>query len=299
MQLDALLKSLVRYWGQPGIDVHILFRASSDSFINGYDRLKGLFPTMCFHQEKAIPGGFYSFTELTDFYNLKLLYLCPHLRGHKSDFRQQLLSILKQEGAETILFLTDDAVFIRPIVLSPADLLWLSEAPTRRQLSLRHGQELIGKCHPTPTADGYEWRFCDTHNNNHWSYRFSLDGHIYDRKALVKVLDSASFSNPNTLESSGLLHTCHRGLLTDCRCGKNVCLLSYPINIVQNTFTNEALDATPSVLNDYYLKGYSLQYPHLETFSSFQIYPDCIYFIRANEMINFPLCAKTPKEDYS
>ena len=149
---------------------------------------------------------------------------------------------------------------------------------------MRHGQELIGECHPTPTADGYEWRFCDTHNN-HWSYRFSLDGHIYDRKALVKVLDSDSFSNPNTLESSGLLHTCYRGLLTDCRCGRNVCLLSYPINIVQNTFTNEALDATPSVINDYYLKGFSLQYPHLETLSSFQIYPDCIYFVRANDMI--------------
>ena len=63
MQLDALLKSLVRYWEQPDIDVHILYRASRDTFINGYERLKGLFPTMYFHQEKAISGGFYSLTE--------------------------------------------------------------------------------------------------------------------------------------------------------------------------------------------------------------------------------------------
>ena len=295
MQLEALLNSLVNYWEQPYFDVHVLYRASSNSFQNGYERLMGLFPSVWFHQEKAVSQKWYSLRELTDFYNLKLLYLCPHLRSHKSDFRQQLLSILLQEGADTIMLLTDDAVFIRPIILSPADLFWLSEAPTRRQLSLRHGQELIGECHPTSTADGYEWQFCDPQNNSHWSYRFSLDGHIYDRKILIMVLKCASFSNPNTLESGGLLHFCHRKMLTECRCGKNVCLLSYPLNIVQNTFSNEALDVSPSILNDYYLRGYSIQYPTVENISSFQIYPDCIILHRDNERIVLQTRAVTSK----
>lgn len=296
MQLDALLNSLVSYWERPCFDVHVLYRASSISFQNGYERLKGLYSSVCFHQEKAVSRKWYSLHELTDFYNLKLLYLCPHLRGHKSDFRQQLLSILKQEGADTVMFLTDDAIFIRPIILSPSDLFWLSEAPTRRQLSLRHGQELIEGSHPKSTADGYEWWFGDPHNNSHWSYRFSLDGHIYDRKTIIKVLKCASFSNPNTLESGGLLHFCHRNLLTECRCGKNVCLLSYPINIVQNTFSNEALDVCPSILNDYYLKGYSIQYPTVENISSFQIYPDYIILRRDNEKIVFQTRAETSKK---
>ena len=289
MQLEALLKSIVCYWKHPEYEINVLFRASKEAFLRGYNKLRGVFHSVTFLQETALSGACYSWPELTHFYNLKLLFFCPHLRGHKSDFRQQLLTILNRSKSDTVLFLTDDSIVFRPIEIRQENLLWLTENPIQRQFSLRHGQELSNGRQLSLTEDGYEWRFRDFGNQDHWGYRFSLDGHLYHRDTMASFLKRASFNNPNSLESSGFLHSCHKGIFTEGRCRKNVSLLSYPLNIVQSTFANAHMDATPSVLNDYFLQGYSLQYPIPEKISSFQVYPRQVALVRKHDKIIFPI----------
>ena len=186
------------------------------------------------------------------------------------------------------MFLTDDSVFIRPIEFRHDDFVWLLNHPSQRQFSLRHGQEFSGSRQLLSTANGFEWFFCDYENTDHWGYRFSLDGHIYHRETVAKLLRQTSFSSPNSLESSGFLHACHRNYFSEGRCMYNCCLLSYPINIVQTTFMNSSMDADPIILNNYYLNGYCLQYPPLETISAFQVYPEYVSLVRGNERITLP-----------
>ena len=118
MQLDALLTSIAFYWKYPDIKIHVLYNASDDNFNNGYERLKKLYSAVTFTQENTLSYSTYSFAEMTNYFNLKLLYLCPHLRGRKSDFRKQLIHILKDSDDRLTMFLTDDSIFFRPVELS-------------------------------------------------------------------------------------------------------------------------------------------------------------------------------------
>lgn len=265
----------------------MLYSTSDDSFNQGYERLKKVYgEDVNFLRERPNRFPIYSWGELTSLYNLRLLYLCPHLRGHRTDFRQQLLDLFSHRGYT--LFFTDDSVLIRPVFLSEDDFEWLRKDPEQRQLSLRHGLELVGARTVDDRVGRIQWRFSDYNTCDHWGYRFSLDGHVYSNVALAQLLNSASFSNPNTLESSGMLHVCHKGLFRDGRCAAHVSLLSYPINIVQTTFTNESMNADTAVLNNSFIKGFSLQYPVPEKITSFQVYPESVRLVRGSETILLP-----------
>lgn len=291
MQLEALLQSINKYWDNNNYQIDVLYNTSSNKYQEAYDLLKqkaiSLWGGVSFYKENNIKHISYTFKELTDYYNLKLLYLCPFLRHAKSDFRKQLLNILKQSHAKQVIFLTDDSIFIKPIRIKKEDVEWINKDPFHRQISMRHGIETLGNKKLKETPSGYEWDFSQYSSNDHWGYRFSLDAHIYNREAMLKALSSISFSNPNTLESSGMLHYNKKGVFNEGRCNSNMSILSFPINIVQTTFKNEALNASPETLNDYYLKGYHINYPIPEQFSSFQIYPDKIILCKGEDKIVF------------
>lgn len=285
MQLDALLESVKKYLLWQDYEIDVLYNTSDNKYQLGYDILIEKYKNISFYKERPLLYTTYSFAELTNLFNIKLLCLCPHLRRKKTNFRHLLLRVLRKSSTPFTMFMTDDSVFIRPVKFELKDFEWVQEDPSERQLSLRHGEEVIGVKSIKTTDNGYEWSFSDYGNNDHWGYRFSLDAHIYCRVTLSSLLKRASFSNPNTLESSVLLHSCHKGMFSIGRCFRQMGILSYPINIVQTTFSNKALNAKPSVLNDYYIKGYRLVYPVLKDFSSFQIYPVCIYMCKENERI--------------
>lgn len=287
MQCSALLDSIKKYW-KTEAQISILYNTSDETLNKGYEHMKDKFEDVHFLREHSNSRPAYSCGELSDLYNLKLLLLCPHLRGHKTDFRQLLINHLSQDKNGYTVFLTDDSVFIRPVSFGNDDFKWLRENPRQRQLSLRHGLEMAGNRSITTGDNRIEWRFPEFGNGDHWGYRFSLDGHIYCNSILTEFLSHASFSNPNTLESSGMLHACHKGILTEGRSAKQVCLLSYPINIVQTTFANESMNADASVLNDYYLKGYSLCYPPPDSITSFQVYPSKLIIQKDSEQIEMP-----------
>ncbi len=183
------------------------------------------------------------------------------------------------------MFLTDDAIFIKPCSIDGQTENWIGEDPSQRQFSFRHGCETIKpEVKIIRTINGFSWKFSDFGSNSHWGYNFSLDAHVYNTRSMFRFLRRISFSNPNTLESSGMLHAGKRRLFMSGRCGTNMSILSFPINIVQTTFKNDALQASPELLNDYFLNGYRLKLPIPKShYNTFQIYPDEISLLKGDE----------------
>lgn len=287
LQLDALLSSIKKNWKNTEYHIDIIYNSSDSTYQSGYDLLKQkTFDSekkISFYKEQFIRFPQWTIKELTDIYNLKLLYLCPFLRHAKTTFRKQLLNVLKESKAEHVMFLTDDSIFIKLVQLSSKDLSWINEDPFHNQISMRHGIETLGNKNLNYIDEQYNWDFSHYSSNDHWGYRFSLDAHIYHREAMLKTLSSISFSNPNTLESSGMLYTNKKGLFNKGRCFKYMSILSFPINIVQTTFKNESLRVSTDILNKYFLKGYRLEYPEIKRFNTFQIYPDEVFITKEAE----------------
>lgn len=55
--------------------------------------------------------------------------------------------------------------------------------------------------------------------------------------------------------------------------------------MVQTVEKNETLGVSTETLNDYYLKGYKLEYQHPKQIDTFQVYPKEIYLTRKEETL--------------
>lgn len=271
LQAKTLIESIFNYMNPPQYNIHVIYNSSNEDYQMGYDYIIKQYSNKVNFYKEEKQNNHYSLSEIFDFYNFKLLFLCPFLRGGKTNFREKLIEICRNSHDE-IMFLTDDSVFIDNVSISNEILAWIHQDPWHRQISLRVGHEFITK--EIDIEKGNCWSFEKHLTNSIWGYRYSLDAHIYDAKTITSFLRKATFKNPNTLESVGMLHSVKKGLFENGLFLDNVKILSYPINIVQNTFKNEALHANTETLNNYLLKGFELILPKPEKITEFQIYPD-------------------------
>lgn len=292
MQLSALIDSILKYYQGDDFSIKVLYNSSNEEFEEGYKYLsKKLYnnKNIFFYKETKRNNTDWSVSEFTDFFNLKLLVLCPFLRKKKTNFRSLLLKLLKDSYDDFTMFLTDDAMFIRPFILNEAEKHWILNNSQHNQFSFRHGLEVSTNANPIEKEGDLEWKFTEYNTNNNWGYNFSLDAHVYSTKEIYRFLKRITFSNPNTLESSGILHVRNKVLFCNGRSKKNICILSFPINIVQDVFDNESLKADPQQLNTYFLNGYELQLPEIKAISTFQQYPEEITLQKGDSCIKLAI----------
>lgn len=293
MQLSALIDSINSNWiGGGNLSIDVIYNSSNAEFEKGYEILKNSLACktyIVFHKETKTRRTTWSIKEFTDLYNLKLLVLCPFLRKKKTDFRDLTLEVLRKTKHACTMFLTDDSIFIRPFTLTEKVEKWIMDNPMQHQFSYRHGRE-FAHCSKLPhVQENTVWNFLDYDTSNHWGYNYSLDAHVYSSAFMHKLLSSVTFSNPNTLESSGVLHVRKKQVLSTGMCDERMSILSFPINIVQTTFTNDALKAMPEKLNEFYCNGYRIEYPYEDDYNTFQQYPEYVWIQKGNEAIRYSI----------
>ena len=81
LQLEALLYSIKNCWKNIDYHIDIIYNSSNDLYQSGYNLLEqkliDLTGKISFHKEQSIKIPQWTFKELTDIYNLKLLSLIP------------------------------------------------------------------------------------------------------------------------------------------------------------------------------------------------------------------------------
>jgi hypothetical protein len=169
------------------------------------------------------------------------------------------------EGDQVAFFVDDDVVY-RPLpVANPGS--WLDLFPDTLCFSLRLGLNTTG-CYPmraeqgTPLAlvDGQyvRWDWRDESAKYDWAYPASLDGGIFRRDDLLRMLDGEPFTNPNELEDA-LVHGCRATVYPmEMASFERSVLVGIPVNVVNATHPNrhgESFRADPHELNEQYLAG--------------------------------------------
>lgn len=273
MQLNTLLKSINRHWRKHRYHISVLYNNSGDIYARGYDLLKHRYRQVDFIQEtKEVPD--YKLKELLSIFNLKRYLKYPYLRHPKSDFRSKLIRILRESEAEFVMFLTDDSQFITDAEIDSYALRLISADPYHIQYSLRLGRNIN---HPgkieSLNENQISWRFDEPTNHRDWRYNFSVDAHIYSRAVIFDLAQRVVFSNPNSYEAFTTIYCRKKGWLSKGIANAEPCILSFPINIVQDVQDNESLTVSTEDLEKWLDEGYELDYPKPELIDTFQHYP--------------------------
>lgn len=285
LQLDTLLSSLNEYWKNPNYQIDVLYNTSDADFEKGYNILLKKYTNVSFHKETKCTTR-YRINELFNFRNLIQLYKNPVLRYPKSNFRNLLLDIMKENKSNNVMFMTDDAMFVNQVNVNSDILDWINNSPYQRQYSIRIGKGMNNQeVNVEEKENILSWNFYKCNRKTNWGYNFSVDGHIYSKKVILELFSKYIFTNPNSLESFIYSQIRRKQWMSEGKANKSASILSFPINMVQTFASNETLGVDCKMMNDWFLSGYTMKYPVPENYDMFQQYPNFLYLYRNNEVI--------------
>jgi hypothetical protein len=273
LQLEACLSSFARHvTDAEKVRLLVLYAASSPRFLRQYHELAG---------EPTLRAEFV----------------------HEQDFRAQLLGALHAaspqvsdvggrtlirralrrqstaaDGASNgLLFLVDDALFVRPFALGTAQQALLAN-PDALGFSLRLGRNttqsyVLNRPQGPPLFHrvgpdllSLDWTTAD----GDFGYPLEISSSMYRRSTMIRLIERVKFSDPNTLESQLALQAKrfirrHPLLL----CPEVSVAFSAPLNRVQDVYTNrsgERPEWSAERLGDRFDEGYRLDIGALDGF---------------------------------
>ncbi len=260
LQLDTLLNSLFSKWKSPSIAVNVLYNYSGKEFGNAYGILHEKFKNN--HVRLILEEKISDHVKLQNLLvleNIVRLKRNKRLRQPQTNFRSLLIRLLEESSCQDVMFITDDSMFINDVSVSEEDLTWINSDPQNRQISLRLGNDIKLKPKNIVVENGGGiWNMYD--NENDWGYLFSVDAHIYNKNFILSLFKKYLFINPNSLEAYINASVIRSKFLGNARCYKKTTLQTFPINIVQDEIKNGHQNVSVSELNDFYLKGYQMEY---------------------------------------
>lgn len=287
LQLNTLLNSLKELWLKPDYHIDIVYNTSHDDYQKGYDKLINKYlldKSILFHKESNI-GDCYSIKDKLNIRNLVRLLRYPQIRHPKTNFRSLCISLIKNNSSEYIMFMTDDAMFIRKVELKKEIFNWIDKNPYHRQFSLRIGLGMDGQDKRIRHIGNYlYWNFFENEDLKNWGYPFSVDAHVYSKRVIVELFSKYIFTNPNTLEGYIYAQIHRKRWLEEGMANEFTSLLSFPINMVQNVSDNESLNVSCKMLNNKFLDDYTLDYPLELDIMAFQQYPKRLLFYKNNKL---------------
>lgn len=285
LQLDTLLTSLVEHWKSPDYCIDVLYNTTDKDYEKAYQKVQDKFATypITYHKESAVADKLQTRMFLV-WDNIKRYLKYDCLRRPKSNFRSLLIKTIKDNPCSHLMFMTDDAMFIRNINLPQHIFQWIDECPDSRQFILRIGEGMNNQPKDIVRKENeyLKWSMYDAKFMSNWGYNFSVDAHIYSKDTIIRVFDKIWFVNPNTLEDPVCRAFRTKKQMGEAMSYDSPTLLSFPINMVQSVAKNETMGVACGMLNQKYLDGYTMKYPIPEKITSFQVYPDYLRLFKGD-----------------
>lgn len=249
LQLHALLSSMQHHI-HGNYSVQVLYKATSADHQNAYDELQETMKAtehLCWHQE--------------------------------SDFREDVIRLLKIGNSNQVAFLVDDIVFIRPVYLDR--LNWSQYA--NGVMSLRLGKELdycytkgrpmngpqLSPVHDEAQSLSFSW----SEGEYDWAYPLSVDGHIFSRREISLAAENLNYVAPNSFEQAlqllNPLYETRPGY-----CFSDPVLLNIPLNRVQSENDNTSANVSPEFLLQQWNDGLMIDFKKLAGVSTQSVHQE-------------------------
>jgi hypothetical protein len=257
-QLELLLNSIDEFDLDNQLSVSVQYGFSEEQFENGYKILIGRFPHIKFINENHYVKPKY-LNPIFGYWIFNCFYWIRNYRFRKcvSNFRQIMLSEIKNSSFDYFMFLTDDSIFYQEIVIQNHLLGKIKEDPDY-SYGMAYGNNIFGGHYQT--FDSYiRWELDFSKKLDFWNYPFSVDGRIYNREFLFKTLSKVSFSNPNTLETLVGRFCKNHNIFNKISANLKGSLVGFELNRVQKTYNNNSMNLSIYTINDYFMNGFKLK----------------------------------------
>lgn len=245
LQLASLLRSM-EYYCKGIAEVYVLYSVSNRLYAEGYEELSTQFPGVKFRREQK--------------------------------FHEDTIAIGMKMSHRHIFFLVDDIIFIDEFDASITAGIDLSNYIL--SLRLHPGvtySYMTGHQQTPPSLIPYGsglLAFTWDNISTDWSYPLSVDGHIFERKFILRLIKKCKFRAPNSMESSLQAYTKKVKKLVKGLCFKRPKIINLPVNRVQTEFNNRAGEQSPEYFLELFRAGFEIDFRKFEKASFNSVHMD-------------------------
>jgi len=269
LQLSAFLISLFKHFKADKFKVTVIYNSGGGDFEKAYEQLKAQFPQVEFVRRKKIEK-----TPLSYLFrfkkNLYRYFKHKNLREKLTDFKEVLETAVANSPYETVAFFTDDSIFFQDVYVKPEILAEVAnDKEFKTVYSLRHGLNLAVKPEQIfAYKESYAWNVVPSAPEMiHWTYLFSIDGHVYPKKFLLPIFRKLNYVNPNSFEGfvNDYVTNESSNIFNKLIFPSQNVLVGFELNQVQSFSNNNHHNFSVELLNKRFLDGYRLRYLYDET----------------------------------
>jgi hypothetical protein len=269
--LDASLKSIFKNFKNLDKKINIIYNFNKEHdesyryLINKYSKKNIKFI-------KRVKKNFFSQNFFSIFRPLNILWLLKWRRIYYefNNFKYLLEDLLKNIDTDFVTFVPDDQIFYKETYIPSKVFDLISENKYQSYYRFFTGDHFVGKYSLSKkmrveqfTDQGvnfFRWSNKDPYAKYLWNYRFTIEGTIFHKDALIKLLKPMVYHNPITLEAIGLWESRFRNFFEYGISSNNRTAATFQINNVQNLVKNQCASFDPNILMNKYMNGYRMHY---------------------------------------
>jgi hypothetical protein len=209
-----------------------------------------------------------------------------YLRKELDNFKTLFENTLSEVSTDFVMMFTDDAIIFDEILITDDIFKKIYSAPLDYSYRMLIGENIDGfPGNSKLIGDNYYWNHYDKQSGLHWSYPFTVDGTLYHRKSLLKVIKGILYHSPITLEGHIVKYCRIKKFFS---VGISPCkskVASITINRVSSITNNYSINISVDLLSKYYLGGYQIEFCLPSKISSTSLVPDQVYVYSESEKI--------------
>lgn len=296
--LDTSLKSIQKNFINLDNNINVIYHYNSEHHLSYQKLLKNFSKNINFIQrrDKNILSN-------NPLFLLRPLNLLWFLRWRKivldfNNFKYILENILKNLKTDFVTLVPDDQIFYKKTLIPNKALELILENKDQTYYRFFTGNHFKGK-YSLPKKmnveyyndhgiNFFKWSNKDPHAKNLWKYRFTIEGTIFHKDALIKFLKPILYHNPITLEALGLWESRFRNFFTIGMSSAERTSASYNINNVQNLVQTPNSKHSVELLMNCYLKDFKIAW-NLKDFDrdKLDIVPKELFLIKNDKKVIF------------
>lgn len=269
--LDASLKSIFKNFKNLNKKINIIYNFNKEHdesyryLINKYSKKNIKFI-------KRSKKNFFSQNFFSILRPLNLLWLLKWKRIYYefNNFKYLLEDLLKNIDTDFVTFVPDDQIFYKETYIPNKVFDLILKNKYHSYYRFFTGDHFAGK-YSLPKkmrveqftdqgVDFFRWSNKDPYAKYLWNYRFTIEGTIFHKDALIKFLKPMLYHNPITLEAIGLWESRFRKFFVYGLSSNSRTAASYNINNVQNLVSTPNSNYNPDKLMELYMQGYEIFY---------------------------------------
>lgn len=289
-QLDAFINSAIIFFPYLKLPINIIYHYDSKHH-RSYKKLFSKWKDYISVYQRNGKHNQINYFELMRPLNLLWYLKFKWIRQFYDNFKELLQEILLKLDTQFVLLSTDDQVFYKQTHINTHIFDVITNFPKKYsyRLTSNHNFNDENRFHRLSVKSIGDfnylyWKANSQPPNTYWKYRFNVDGTIYDKNLLLKLISKFIFNMPTTLEGIGLWESRFRGYFNNCMGTYNRTYIGIQLSNIQQTTETPAAKFDLNALMELYLKDYTLDFKSLDINENIYIYvPKNIKILKNNK----------------